>query len=99
MQLLRRSLEKTANIACGLADALFVFDHGDAHIAFAMFAEADTGRHGDVGLLDQQLGELDAAERANGSGIGDQANIEARGAGTCQPARPKLSTSTSRRFL
>jgi hypothetical protein len=35
----------------------------------------------------------------NGSGIGDQANIEARGDGTSQPARLKLSTSTSRRFL
>ena len=35
----------------------------------------------------------------NGSGIGAQANIDARGAGTCQPARPKLSTSTSRRRL
>ena len=39
------------------------------------------------------------AERSNGSGIGAQANIEARGGGTCQPARPKLSTSTSRRRL
>ena len=31
-------------------------------------------------------------------GYGDQANIEARGDGTCQPARSKLSTSTSRRL-
>ena len=35
----------------------------------------------------------------NASGNGAQANIEARGAGTSQPARPKLSTSTSRRRL
>src|SRR4029079_13954897 len=35
----------------------------------------------------------------NGSGIGDQANIEAAGGGTSHPARPKLSTSTSRRRL
>ena len=35
----------------------------------------------------------------NGSGIGAQANIEAAGGGTSQPARPKLSTSTSRRRL
>src|SRR4029079_16435973 len=35
----------------------------------------------------------------NGSGIGDQANIEALGGGTSHPARPKLSTSTSRRRL
>src|SRR6267143_3395998 len=35
----------------------------------------------------------------NGSGIGAHANIEARGGGTGQPARPKESTSTSRRRL
>src|SRR4029079_11789831 len=34
-----------------------------------------------------------------GSGIGAHANIDARGDGTCQPARPKLSTRTSRRRL
>jgi len=35
----------------------------------------------------------------NGSGTGAQANIEACGAGISQPARPKLSTSASRRRL
>src|SRR6185369_2371048 len=35
----------------------------------------------------------------NGSGIGDQANIDAVGGGTSQPARLKLSTITSRRLV
>jgi hypothetical protein len=35
----------------------------------------------------------------NGSGIGAQANMEARGDGIIQPARAKDSTSTSRRRL
>ena len=34
----------------------------------------------------------------NGSGIGAQANIDACGGGMSQPARPKHSTSTSRRL-
>ena len=62
MKLLRRGVEEAADIACGLADTLFVFDQRDAHIALAVFAEADAGRDRDVGLLDQQLRELDAAE-------------------------------------
>ena len=55
--------KETADVARGLADALLVLDQRDAHIAVAVLAEADARRHRDLGLLDQQLGEFDAAER------------------------------------
>ena len=47
--------EELFDVACGLANALFVLDKGDAHKAFAMLAEAETRRYGYVGLLYQQL--------------------------------------------
>ena len=97
MQLFGATFKKAADVAGGLADALLVLDQRDAHVAFAALAEAGAGRDRDLRLLDQERGELDAAE--NGSGIGAQANMEARGAGTSQPARPNDSTSTSRRRL
>ena len=95
----RRSGKKALDVARRLADALLVFDQRDTDVALAVFAEADARRHGDIGLLDQQLGEFELTQLPELLGIGAQANIEAGGGGTSQPARPKLSTSTSRRRL
>jgi len=72
---------------------------GDPHMTVAVFAEADARRHRDIRLFKQQLGELQAAQLAIPSGIGAQANIDAAGAGTGQPADAKPSISTSRRRL
>ena len=38
-------------LADGLADALLVLDEREAHEALAAGAEADAGRHRDLGLL------------------------------------------------
>ena len=54
--------EEAADIARGLADALLVLHQRDAHEALAVFAEADAGRDGEIGLFHQQRGKLDAAE-------------------------------------
>ncbi len=89
--------EEPANIARSLPDAVLVLDQRDAHIALAMFAEADPGRHRDIGPLDQKFGKSNRADRLNFSGIGTQANIVAGGGGTGQPARANASTSVSRR--
>ena len=91
VQLFRRGFKKAPDVAGGLADALLVLDQRDAHEALAVLAEADAGRDRDLGLLDQQRRELDAAERSERLGIGAQANIEARGGGIAQPARPNDS--------
>jgi pimeloyl-ACP methyl ester carboxylesterase len=82
-----------------LAQALLILDQREADEAFAFLAEADAGRDRDMGFGQQALGEFHAAEVAEGSGIGAQANMLAIGTGMSQPARPKQSTSTSRRFL
>jgi hypothetical protein len=88
--------EEPLDVARRLADAVLVLDQRDAHEIVAVLAEADARRDRDIGLLDQQLGEFERAELAEGSGIGAQANIVAAGAGT--PSRPaKASTMTSRR--
>ena len=50
-------------IAGRLPDALLVLHQGDAHMALAVFAEACSRRYGNARLLDQQRGELDAAQR------------------------------------
>src|SRR5262244_408463 len=63
VQLFRTSFKKAANIAGGLANALFVLDQRDANEAFAALAKAGPRRHRHFGLLDQELRELDAAER------------------------------------
>src|SRR5690348_14421343 len=62
VQLFRPGFKEPAEIAGGLADALLVLDQGDAHEPFAVLAEADAGRHRDLGLLDQESRELDTAE-------------------------------------
>ena len=99
MQLLRAGLKKPAQVAGGLPDTLLVLDQRDPHEALPVLAEADARRDREFGLLDEQRREFDAPERPEAGGSGVQANIEARGAGISQPARPKLSTSTSRRRL
>ena len=64
VQLFRRVVEEAPDVAGGLTDALLVFHERDAHEPLAVFAEADARRNRDVGLLDQQLGKFDAAERS-----------------------------------
>ena len=92
-----RRIKKAPEVAAGLADPLLVLDEGNPDKAVAMFAETDARGDRHIGLLDQELGEFKRAEAANFSGIGAQANIDALGGGIVQPARPKLSTSASRR--
>src|SRR5581483_4710103 len=65
-----RAREELLDVARGLADAVLVLDERDAHEAFAVFAEAQSRRHGDVGLLDQQLGEFHRPHLAIGLGDG-----------------------------
>jgi len=99
VQLFNAGIKKTADVAGRLTDALLVLDQRDAHEPLAVLAKCNARRHRHLGLLDQQLGEFQAAQFGNASGNGAQANIEAAGGGTGNPARPKLSTSASRRFL
>src|SRR5882724_7514683 len=63
VQLFRRAFKEAPDIAGGLPDALLVLDQGDPHVAFAIFAETDARRDRHPGLLDQQGGEFDAADR------------------------------------
>src|SRR5215831_10571749 len=62
VKLVRRVVEKPANISRGLAYALLVFDQGDAHESLAVFTEPDARRHRDIGLFYQQLGKFHAAQ-------------------------------------
>src|SRR5262245_66414545 len=55
--------QQPADVAHGLADAVRVLDQREAHEALARGAEADAGRHGDLRALEQQLGELERAQR------------------------------------
>src|SRR5712671_2339901 len=59
-------LSRKRRTARGLADALLVFDHGDADIALAMLAERNAGRDHDAGFLHHQGRELHAADLAEG---------------------------------
>src|ERR1700733_6311784 len=45
-----------------LAGAFFVFDEGEADVAVAIFAEADAGRYGNFGFVEQALGKLERLE-------------------------------------
>src|SRR5262249_15642553 len=62
VKLLRPGLQEAPDIARGLTDALFVLDQRYAHVAFAVFAEADAGRDRKLRLLDQERGEFDTAD-------------------------------------
>ena len=100
VQRLVGGLEEAPDAARRLADALLVLDQRQAHVIVAVLAEADARRDGDVGLLDQQLRELeDCRDGGSCSGTGVQANIEALGFSIGQPAAAKLSIITSRRRL
>src|SRR5437016_1421715 len=60
---------RAADAAHSLAGAVLVLDEREAHVVVAMLAEADTGRDRDLGLLQEELREL---ERAHGlEGVGD----------------------------
>src|SRR5581483_9096026 len=50
--------QRPAQIAHGLVDALLVLDEGKTHVPVTAWAETDTRRRGDVGLVDQELGEI-----------------------------------------
>src|SRR4029450_3260403 len=63
-----RSAAQLFEAAQGLADSLLVPDEREPHVALAVLAEADAGRHGDLGLLDQKLGELQRAQALEGIG-------------------------------
>src|SRR5581483_6475201 len=51
VQLFRTGFKETADVARGLADALLVFHERDADKTFAVFTEADAGRHRHFRLL------------------------------------------------
>src|SRR5262245_31468601 len=70
VQLLRRVLQETLDIAGRLTNTLLVFHECNAHKALAVFAEADARRNRDVGLLHQKLGKFHAAETVEGFGNG-----------------------------
>ena len=98
VQRFKAAFKEAAHAARGLADPLLVFHHGDADIALAVLAEGHAGRYHHARFLDHQGRELHAADVANAFGSGAQANIEACGGGMSHPARPKDSTSASRRL-
>src|SRR5438093_416812 len=65
-----RSAAQLLEPAQRLADPLLVLDEREPHVALAVLAEADARRHGHLGLLDQELGELERAQAAEGIGNG-----------------------------
>src|SRR6185437_1345727 len=60
--------QEELDVARRLTQSLSVFDERDADIAFAVLAESDARRHRDIGLLEQQLGESQAAHLAEALG-------------------------------
>src|SRR5258708_35390647 len=64
VQLFRRAFKEASDVAGGLTDALLVLDQRDPHESLPVFAEADARRNRHPGLLDQERGEFDAADRA-----------------------------------
>src|SRR5205814_230943 len=60
--------ERLAQVADGLADALFVFDEGEADVALAAGTEADAWGNSDLGLLDEEGGELQGSHLCVGLG-------------------------------
>src|SRR5437867_2176871 len=71
-----RSAAQLLEPAQRLADPLLVLDEREPHVAFAVFAEADARRYRHLGLLNQELGELERAEAAEG--VGDRRPHEHR---------------------
>src|SRR6185295_17498309 len=77
-ELRRRALRHEAlDVAYRLPQPLAVLDQRDAHIALAVFAEAQARRHRHLGVAQEQLRELDAAEIAEA--LGDRRPGEHRG--------------------
>src|SRR5690606_13010268 len=78
--------EHVLDAAHGLARALLVFDEREAHVFVAVFSEADAGRHGDLRVRQQALGEF---ERTHGPvRLGNQGPDVHRGLGNFHvPAR------------
>src|SRR3989442_10794434 len=71
-----RSAAQLLEAAQRLADPLLVLDEREPHVALSVFPEADARRHGHLGLLDQELGELERAQALEG--IGDRRPHEHR---------------------
>src|ERR1035437_7268158 len=61
---IRSALEELADGAGGLADAVFVFHQGEAHVAFAEGAKPNPGRDGNRRLLQDEFRELQGADGA-----------------------------------
>src|SRR4051812_7122497 len=55
--------EELADGARCLAEALIVFDEGEADVTFSQRAKADAGRHRDLRLLQQLLREFERPDR------------------------------------
>src|SRR5215212_4051766 len=64
VQLFKSGIKEPADVARRLPNALLVLHQRDAHVAFAVLAERDARRDREFGLLDQQLGKLEAAHLA-----------------------------------
>ena len=94
----RPLLDVAADVPDRLAQALLVFHQGDAHVAFAAFAEGPAGGDGDFGLLDQVQREVDRALAAQVL-LGHFGPDEHAGAGLfhLQPSFVRPSHRTSRR--
>ena len=99
MQRAVRGVEELTDAPCGLADALFVLDKGDADEFVAVLAEPMPGATATSAFSTRSLENSRLPRGRNFSGIRTQANIEAVGGGMTQPALPKESISTSRRRL
>lgn len=56
--------QETLQIARCLTNSMLVFHERETDVIIAHLAEADAGSNGDIGLLDQKLGEFQAAEMA-----------------------------------
>src|SRR5258707_2528558 len=64
VQRFNAAFKEAAHAARGLANALFVFHHGDANKTLAVLAESDAWRDHDAGFLHHQGRELHAADIA-----------------------------------
>src|SRR5437899_12431088 len=63
-----RSTAQVLEPAQRLTDSLLVLDEREADVAFAVLAEADTRRHGHLRLLDEEFGDLERTQTAEGFG-------------------------------
>ena len=86
-------LEELADVAAGLPDAVLVFDQRQTDMPVAVLAEADAGRHRDLGFLSSSLLNSRLPRWANCGGIGAQANMLAGGREPASRRQPSISTS------